>query len=167
MRWGSLRAETGSSSRHTQPVCLQVPVPQSWVWWGGHSAGVECPATAAVLVLCYQSVTMLGCRWEWRLTGVTGVICQASPLGCSQAGFPQIALGADSCKKPRNCSSEVYQEATLTIAGAPPQPSALRAVPWLHCKPATTFTAVRTIKVRRKTNSCAALVMQTADTSSV
>lgn len=38
-------------------------------------------------------------------------------FGGFQGGFPRIALGADSCKKPCNCSGEVYQETTLNTAG--------------------------------------------------
>lgn len=108
---GQRHAVAAATQSHTSPgTCsTQLSVARRIHCRGWISRNSRCAHTLL-------SATVPGYRWVRRLTGMTGLICQAPLFGCFQAGFPQIALGADSCKKPCDCSGEVYQEATLNFA---------------------------------------------------
>lgn len=140
-----------------KPTCISLLWVQCRDWtsrnsWCAHSL-------TAVMAPGFQGVQ--------RLTDVIGAICQAPRFGCCQAGLPETPLGADSWNSLAVALVRFTRKqhwlllALLWIFLSPPRPSALRAVQWLHCKPATAFPTVPT----RKANSRAAPVMWTADTS--
>lgn len=105
--------------------------------------------------------------WHQGLESAKVIWCDRGYLpGSSTWLLSGTALGADSWNSlPVALLRFTRKQPWLLLAllgiFLSPQPSALRAVQWLRCEPATAFPTAPT----REANSCAAPVMWTADTS--